>query len=64
MAKLEGLIKLKDHVLDEKRQELAKVNARLEALENEKKAFLERVEKEKKSSREKSALRRRRWAFY
>lgn len=50
MAKLHGLIKLRQHELDEKRRELGEINAKIEALEQKKKQMLDRMEAEKQAA--------------
>ncbi len=48
MAKLHGLIRLRDHELDEKRRILAELNDAVTSLENQKNAHLQSLEREKK----------------
>lgn len=50
MADLHGLIKLRHHILDEKRKVLGELNAELTKLQNTKQAFFDRIEREKELS--------------
>ena len=47
MADLKGLIRLRRHELDERRRELGELNAQVEALNEQRRAVLQKLEKEK-----------------
>lgn len=50
MAKLHGLIKFRQHELDEKRRELGDINAKIAKLQQRKEAMLQQMEAEKKAA--------------